>query len=150
MNAAAAKTKTANIESPFEAAYALVCGCESNALSNCRTPSDCQKPRGKAPYDRKSFPFGHKTDTKQMLPSVAKKTKLRTMVYARKSLSFAHKTRIKPAAGHGGLWRILSSECPSIMALLSALRDLCGKKICGRLWQIVADYGGFCRANAPL
>ena len=70
MSAAAPKTKTATFESPFEAAYALGCGCESNALSNCRAPSDCQKPRGKAPYDRKSFSFGHKTDTKQMSPSV--------------------------------------------------------------------------------
>ena len=33
----------------------------------------------------------------------------------------------------GGLWRNMASECPSIMASLSALCDLCGKKIYGNL-----------------
>ncbi len=60
-------------------------------------------------------------------------------LYARKSFPFAHKTRIKPAAERGGKWRTLSDyvaengglcrvNAPSIMAFLSALCVLCGKK----------------------
>ena len=36
---------------------------------------------------------------------------------------------------YDGFWRICRANAPSIMAFLSALCDLCGKKIYGKIWR---------------